>query len=231
MNEQKTYRQHKYANPSGATDLLLVRHGESRAASLDRPFDLVDGQGDPELSPEGIKQAENLANRLVHQKIDALYVTNLKRTVETAAPLIKRIRLQPQVEADLREVHLGDWEGGLFRIKAAESDPIFLEMLHQEEWGVISGAESTSALRSRIQVALKRIADAHPDQTVMIVSHGGVIGQILSLATGARPFAFRYIDNASISQVILAGEEMIVRRVNDTSHLALTFSSEAAPPT
>jgi len=230
MNEQKTYRQPFNKHP-GATELLLVRHGQSRAASLERPYDLVNGQGDPELSPEGVQQAEHLADRLVHQKIDALYVTYLKRTAETAAPLVRRTKLEPQVEADLREVHLGDWEGGLFGVKAAESDPVFLEMLNQGEWGVIPGGESTEALRSRIQAALKRISKGHPDQTVMIVSHGGVIGQILSLATGARPFAFRYLDNSSISRVILAGEEMRVRSVNDTSHIGHTFSSEAAPPT
>ncbi len=126
MEKPKTYRQAKFVFPQGATELLLIRHGESRSASLDRPFDLINGQGDPELSQEGIDQAKRLAERLIHQRIDAIYVTNLRRTAETAAPLANRIKIEPQVEEDLREVHLGEWEGGIFRMKAAESDPVFM---------------------------------------------------------------------------------------------------------
>ncbi|MBF0277202.1 MAG: histidine phosphatase family protein [SAR324 cluster bacterium] len=231
MSQTKIYRQPQYSIPSGATELLLVRHGESRAASLAHPFDLVNGQGDPELSSRGKAQAEKLAKRLHSQKIDAVYVTTMRRTAETAAPLVNLSNLKPKVEADLREVHLGKWEGGLFRIKAAESDPAFLEMQQKEEWGLIPGGESTEALRARIKVALNKITAAHPDQTVLLVSHGGVIGQILSLATGSRPFAFQHVDNASISQIIVSGEEMIVRRFNDTCHLAPTLTKAADPQT
>ena len=45
---------------STPTRLCLVRHGESRAATPDNPFPLVDGQGDPELGPQGREQAEKL---------------------------------------------------------------------------------------------------------------------------------------------------------------------------
>ncbi|MBT7879903.1 MAG: histidine phosphatase family protein, partial [Gammaproteobacteria bacterium] len=53
----KEYRQHKYEVPEGATEIILVRHGESRAATADSPFPLVGGQGDPELAPQGRQQA------------------------------------------------------------------------------------------------------------------------------------------------------------------------------
>ncbi len=57
MTEQE-YRQTRFTRPQGATEILLVRHGESRAARVDEPFPLVDGQGDPELAPQGREQAE-----------------------------------------------------------------------------------------------------------------------------------------------------------------------------
>ena len=229
MTEKKSYPQHRYFKPPGATDILLVRHGQSGAATLEDPFDLVDGQGDPELSEEGRRQALRLDERLSNEPIDAIYVTNMRRTAETAAPLARRLKLTPGLEKDLREVHLGEWEGGLFRIKAAEPDPLYLELLRQQDWGVIPGAESGDQLNSRIQVAMKRIVRAHPDQTVMIVSHGGVISQILSQVTASRAFAFNSVDNASISHIVAEGKQLILRRFNDTSHLSSTFTSESTP--
>ena len=64
-----------------------------------------------------------------------------------------------------------------------------------------------------------RIAASHPDGRVVAVAHGGVIGQALSLASQSRGFAFEGSDNASISELVIAGDRMFVRRFNDASHL------------
>jgi probable phosphoglycerate mutase len=107
----------------------------------------------------------------------------------------------------------------VLRIKAAEGDPIY-ERIHVEgRWDVIPGAESTEALRTRLLRGLHTIARAHPDQLVAVFVHGGVIGQILEAATGARGFAFSGADNGSISHVVVSGEQLIVRGFNDASHL------------
>ena len=66
---------------------------------LDAPFPLVDGRSDPALAPEGREQAERVAARLAAAGIDAIYVTTLRRTAETAAPLATRLGLVPAVEA------------------------------------------------------------------------------------------------------------------------------------
>ena len=109
------YRQPRFSRPPGATELLLVRHGESRAADPAHPFPLVDGQGDPELHPAGRAQAEAVAARLKHLPLAALYATKLQRTRETAAPTAAALGCDVEVDPDLHEVHLGAWEGGLFR--------------------------------------------------------------------------------------------------------------------
>ena len=69
--------------------------------------------------PDGLEQAELVAERLVStgERIDAVYVTTLQRTAQTAAPLLARTGMTASVEPDLREVFLGDWEGGLLRQK------------------------------------------------------------------------------------------------------------------
>ena len=150
MTEKKLYKQAKFLKPAGATEILLIRHGESRAADPDNPFPLVDGQGDPELGDTGREQAQKLGQRLADHSIDAVYVTNLRRTHETAAPLCRLKDLTPGVVKDLREVHLGDWEGGLFRIKAQEGHPQFLAMQEQQEWGQLPGAETNAQLDARV---------------------------------------------------------------------------------
>lgn len=230
--EAVEYRQHRFSAPPGATELLVVRHGESMPARNDRPFPLVDGHGDPPLAPEGEAEAERVGERLALERIDAIYVTNLQRTRQTAEPLAHRTGLSIRVEADLREVHLGEWEGGLFRRMVAEGHPDALRMMAEQRWDTIPGAESTEQLATRVSAGLGRIVAAHPDQRVAVFTHGGVIAQILHQASGSRPFAFLGADNASISHLVWTDDgRWIIRRFNDTAHLERTFTTTAEPLT
>ena len=229
-DEPTAYRQFRFTLPPGGTDLLLVRHGESAPARADQPFPLVDGHGDPPLAPDGEREAELVGDRLAIEPIDAIYVSGLRRTVQTGAPLAKRLDLTPKVEPGLREVRLGEWEGGLFRIKVAKGDDLAVRMFTTQRWDVIPGAESTEDLAARVRAAIERIVAAHPDQRVAVFTHGGVIGQIVSMATGAAPFAFIDADNASITQLVVIGDRWIVRRFNDTAHLHPAFTVRAEPP-
>lgn len=213
------YRQFRFQPPPGATELLLIRHGESEPAVDGVPFPLVEGQGDPALSPEGREQAEKVCARLATEHVDAVYVTNLRRTLETATPLLRRLGVEPVVEPDLREAHLGEWEGGLFRKRVAEGDPIALRMYEEQRWDVIPGAEPMDTFAARVRSAVNRIAAAHTDRRVAVFTHGGVIGQILADSTGSTAFAFTGADNASISHVVVTAERWIVRRFNDAVHL------------
>lgn len=228
---EKEFRQYRFRRPPGATEILLVRHGESRPVRSDDPFPLVDGHGDPELGVAGREQAVSVGERLRHLPIDAVYVTKLRRTQETAAPLCEHLGLEPIIEPNLHEVHLGDWEGGIFRIKAAENDPIYVRLRQEERWDVIPGAEPTDVFQARIQRGLNNIAANHPDQLVVAVVHGGVIGHILAQATGARPFAFIESDNGSISHIILHNDMVLLRRFNDASHITEAVFKGAGMPT
>lgn len=212
-------RQHRFTAPPGATTVLVVRHGESAPEMPDRPFELRDGHGDPELHPEGRRQAELLADRLQREPIAAIYVTTLRRTHETAAPLARRLGLTPIEEPDLREVFLGEWEGGRFRRRAVANDPVFQEIFREERWDVIPGAEPLADFDERVWRGFQRIVAAHPDQHVMLVSHGGVIGHLLHQVTGSRRFAFSVADNASISEIVAGPDRVVLRRYNDVSHL------------
>lgn len=199
--------------------MLLIRHGETQAAVRGKSFPMINGQGDPALRPEGEAQAIAVSHRLQDAPIAAIYVTTMQRTHQTAAPLAAALRITPRVEPDLREVFLGEWDGGEFRFRAQENDPAFKRARERHEWGELPGAETTAALQARVKAGLLRIAAAHADQLVAVVVHGGVISAALAVATGSPAFAFNGADNGSISRLVIRGERMVLRGFNDVAHL------------
>ena len=218
----RTYHQRAFALPPGATEVILVRHGASAAAVPGERFPLVEGHGDPPLAPEGEAQAEAVAERLAGEGIAGLFITTLRRTRETAAPLVTRTGLEAVVVRDLREVSLGEWEGGEFRIRMAEGDPVALQAVAEERWEVIPGAETMESLAERVRAGIDAVAAlAGPDVSVAAIVHGGVIGEACRQATGSRPFAFVHSDNGSLSRIIVLPDgSWLLRSFNDTAHLA-----------
>lgn len=231
MSERRTYRQHRFQRPPGACEILLVRHAESAAADPDEPFELVDGHGDPPLHEDGHDQAERVCRRLIDsgENFDAVYATTLQRTRQTARPLVEELGIDLRVEPDLREVHLGAFEGGEYRRRAAEGDPILQRVWEQQSWDPIPDAERDAGFTGRVRAAIERIAAAHPDGIVVAFTHGGVIGKVMQLATGSEPFAFLGADNASITHIVVAEGRWTVRAWNDTGHLTPRFTAEAEP--
>ena len=183
---------------------------------------MVDGHGDPALAPEGEAQAALVAERLAAEPLAGLFVTTLRRTAQTAAPLASALGFEPVVVPELREIFLGDWDGGEFRVRMAEGDPIAIQAVVEERWEVIPGAETMESLATRVRAGIEAVvAAAGVGVTVAAIAHGGVIGEVCRQATDSRPFAFVHSDNGSFSRlVVLHGGAWLLRSFNDTSHLA-----------
>jgi probable phosphoglycerate mutase len=220
-SQPRRHAQRAFTRPPGATEIVLIRHGASADAIPGEPFPLTDGHGDPPLSPVGEQQAQALADRLAGEAPDAIFVTGLARTVQTAAPLAARLGREPVIVPELREVRLGDWEGGEFRIRAQSGDPVVLRAVAEERWDVIPGAESMEVLAARVKRGIETIlGQVGPDATAAAVLHGGVIGEVCRQATASRPFAFVHSDNCSISRVVVLPDgRWLLRTFNDISHL------------
>lgn len=213
------YHQRAYEPPANATELVLVRHGSSAAAVPGEAFELVEGQGDPPLAPEGVEQAARLARRLAGDYV-GLYISPLTRTRQTAEPIAAACGLEPTLIGDLREVNTGELEGGRFRIAVAHGDPIIARLLEAERWDVIPGAEPMEAFEARVRAAAAEIVAAGPGAAI-VVTHGGVVAELCRQATSSRPFAFLNADNASITRIVfLPDGGQILRVYNDTAHLA-----------
>jgi probable phosphoglycerate mutase len=221
MSDERKYHQRPFALPPGATEIVLVRHGASAAAVPGSRFPMVDGRGDPPLDGAGHVQAEAVAERLAGEDLDGLFVTTLQRTAQTAAPLAEATGLEPVVVPDLAEVCLGEWDGGEYRIRAHEGDPLVRRIFEEERWDLIPGAESPESLEQRVRSGIEHIVAAvGPDAVAAAVVHGGIIGETCRQATRSRPFAFIHADNGSLTRlVVFPGGHWMLRSFNDISHL------------
>ena len=215
------YPQEDYSRPADAIEIEIVRHGASEAAVEGQPFELLEGQADPALSPAGERQAQAVATHLAGEPLAGLFVTPLRRTAQTAAPLAAATGLEPVCVAELREVHLGELDGGAFRIALRRGDPRVAEVFAQQRWDVIPGAETMQAFAQRTRAGIDRILDGlPPGATVAAIVHGGVIGELCRQASDSRPFAFVHADNGSLTRiVVLSDGRRWVRTFNESAHL------------
>lgn len=215
--------QRPFSLPPGATEIILIRHGASAAALPGAKFPLVDGRGDPPLSDAGEQQAAAVGASLADEGIASLYITPLRRTACTAAPLARATGLEPKILEDLAEVRLGDWEGGEYRVRAANGDPVITRVFEEERWDIIPNAESLESLGARVRTGIETIVrETGPDAVAAAVAHGGVIGEACRQATSSRPFAFVHADNGSLTRIVVGADgRWLLRSFNDVHHLSV----------
>jgi probable phosphoglycerate mutase len=220
VSEQE-YPQTDYSRPPEAIEIVLVRHGASQAAVDGQPFELLEGQADPPLAEEGRHQALRVAMHLADEPMDQLFVTPLCRTAQTATPLAAMTGFEPVVVPELREVHLGELDGGAFRIAVDAGDPRVDEVFAKQRWDVIPGAESMEDLAERTRAGIDAIlARARPGSTVIAIVHGGIIGEVCRQATGSEPFAFVHAANGSLTRLVVFPDgRWRVRTFNEGGHL------------
>ena len=212
--------QRPFSLPPGATEVLLIRHGSAQHSTPDQPLDLIAGQSDPELTELGRDQALAVAERLSSAKTDAIFVTPLRRTQETARPLAQRLGIEPVIVPELREVYLGDWEGQLNH-RASSGDSLAREVFAAERWDVIPNAEPMEEFSARVRRGMERLVEAAgPDATTLAIVHGGVISEACSQVTSSTPFAFLYAENGSLTRLMrLPSGKWALLAFNDTAHL------------
>jgi len=197
--------------------LLLVRHGAT-ANNLEARFT---GQLDIPLSPLGVRQAERVAEALAGEPLDAIVSSDLARALETAAAIARGRDLRPIADADLRETAMGIWEG-MTATEAAAYDAEALALWRADAvHHPPPGGETLDAVLARLLRALARSRERAPDGCVLWVTHGGVIGVLVSHLLGidlARRGQLRR-DNAAITELEIAGEQVVLLRFNETTHL------------
>lgn len=154
--------------------LVWVRHGETEANTQGRYL----GQTDSPLTRRGLRQAEAAARRIAGLAgISRVYSSDLARCVETAAA-ISRSAGQPYIlDARLREVSFGSWEGTTYEELMASSDREAAVRWYEDPYANRPpGGESVSELGERVEAFLDRAAsETKRGGIVVAVSHGGPI--------------------------------------------------------
>ena len=205
------------------TQFLIVRHGETLWNREHR----IQGQGNSELSPVGLRQAIAAAQRLAPAGCVRLVSSDLGRTVQTAEPIAKATGLRLETDSGLRERAFGVFEG-------STADQI--REHHPEEharWQarvpdfVIPGGESLLQQQTRVRTCLDGLAAEAAAgsngnvRKLIIVTHGGVLDALYRIAAGAALDAPRtwQLLNASINQITIDAHGWHVGRWGDISHL------------
>lgn len=196
-------------------ELILVRHG--RVAPGERAF--TGNRYDQPLGELGWDQAHRLAERLAPKKIDAIYVSPLIRTRETAGPLAEKLGIDPVVREDIAEIYLGEYEGRSFARLFRSLDPIYLEFLRTRRWDAFPGAEPDDEIRARARGFLDEVAELHPEGCAVAVTHGGFINAAVAVCVGSPSLVVFSPENASITSVYLRPEPPLLVTVNETRHL------------
>jgi 2,3-bisphosphoglycerate-dependent phosphoglycerate mutase len=218
--------QRPFSPPEGARHVLLVRHGSVGPPPAVGQVPPTGRQHDPPLDESGRLQAAAVTTRLEQEAIAAVFVTPLRRTIETAIPLLGLLGQEAQRLADLREVELGDWEHGEFSRRAARGDPEFQRVMREQRWDLIPNAEPAAAFARRVRRGLLEAATASKSDSVAVAyTHSGVIAEACRQATGSDPFAFLNSTNCSLTRLVrMPNGRWVLLSFNDTAHLSAEFA-------
>jgi broad specificity phosphatase PhoE len=150
------------------TTLIVARHGETDWNRENR----FQGHADPPLNELGRRQSGELAETLAGEGIARVYASPLRRAAETAEIVARRLGLEVEPVEGLREIDVGGWSG-LTRDEVAERFPEqYALWLERAPHGYEDG-ETYAELAGRVLPALRSLAARHPDETVLVVTHGG----------------------------------------------------------
>ncbi len=202
-----------------ALDLLIVRHGESEG-NRDRRFT---GHGPSPLTDLGRRQADAVGHILAAPPPDAIYVSDLPRTVATAAPLVARTGILPVLTERLRERAVGTYTGMTFAEVEATDPAGWAALVARDPGHCPPGGESHHDCADRVGAFLDELVTWHPAGRVVLVSHGVAIHHMLRHLLGLRHAAVHVhfqVDNCAVQRVERrAGGAVRVFAINDTSHL------------
>lgn len=200
------------------TTVYLIRHAEAEGNIYRR----YHGWYNSLITENGYRQIEALRRRFENVPVDAVYSSDLFRTMTTAGAVYKSRGLELHTDRDLREIGGGVWEdktwGELSRLGLPS-----LEAFNRADpaWQA-EGSETYGSLQMRVVGAIRRIAAAHDGQTVAIFSHGTAIRTALAKFYGYpldEIVRVPHGDNTSVAKLTFEQGRVEIHYINDNSHL------------
>ena len=206
------------------TTIYLIRHAEAEG-NLHRR---VHGTYNSIITENGFRQIAALEERFRDIHVDAVWSSDLYRTMTTARAIYAPKGLELHTDPALREIDLGDWEdgtwGGVYRM-----DPEGMTAFTSSDpnWRAPNG-ESLGDVGQRIRDALERIAIAHPDQVVAVFCHGTAIRQTLANVLNVAPENWKtmgHSENTAVSCLTYEAGQFEVLFQSDSSHITEEIST------
>lgn len=201
-----------------STRIILIRHGETDWNDQGR----IQGHLPVPLNARGMAQAEALAVCMRETAFDAVYSSDLLRARQTAEAIVRLTGHEIRFDERLREWDLG-MLSGLLRTEAERDHPhitrIYRDYLVDD---IIPGGESIRQRFERITEAVSDIAAHHRGESVLVVSHGGPLGDCYHRATRKGVEERIKIDlfNASINCIRVDGNDWLLEFWAEIDHLA-----------
>ena len=165
------------------TTIYLIRRAEAEGNLYRR----IHGWYDALITDNGFAQIAALQRRFQDIPIDAVWSSDLYRTMTTARAVYVPKGLELHTDPGLREVHMGDWEDKPWgEVYHFDGDRIALFNRSDPTWQAPNG-ESLGQVGERVHDALCRIAGGYPDKTIAVFCHGTAIRQLLAMVKGVAP--------------------------------------------
>jgi probable phosphoglycerate mutase len=207
-------------NDEGATELILVRHGEQE---IDPVRATAGDLADPPLSERGQVQARLVGERFQHQHIDVVYASPLRRARDTGAQIARHHGLETIIDGELREVEV-------FRDIPQDQTPLEFfgrqrllgirnRMLATQRWDVYPESESSFEFQRRVCNALEGILAVHGGQRVVVACHGGVINTYLGWVLGIGKDMWFRPAHTAVNVLRARDHVRAVETINDVHHL------------
>lgn len=207
-----------------STRVLAIRHGET-AWNRDKR---IQGQFDVPLNETGRAQARSLGEALAGETVDVVYSSDLVRAHETAAAAAAALGRPVQLVPGLRERSFGVFQGWTWQ-EIAERWPEQSERWRRRDpdFGA-EGGETLQDFYARSVGAVEQLLRAHAGQTVLLVTHGGVLDCLYRAATRLPLQAARTwtLGNAAINRLLYSDAGFALVGWNDDAHLQVIGASE-----
>ncbi len=200
------------------TELILLRHGET---DWNREL-RFQGHVDVGLNAIGLEQAQRLARRLAGESVHHLYASDLMRARQTAQPVAAQLSLSPVSDPALREQNFGSVDGMSVDDIKAQHPQAWEGWLRFHEDFCMPLGESTREFHARVMDAVYRVVAAHPGETLVVVTHGGVLDMIYRTARSLGLNGPRQSDipNAGFNRVRVREGGIDLLAWADVAHLA-----------
>lgn len=203
------------------TTIYLIRHGQAEGNLYRRCHSWHNGL----LTLKGREQVKALEKRFEGIHFDAVYSSDLYRAMSTAGAIYRPRGLTLRVDPGLREIGAGVWEDVPWGQLLHDHRESLSEFLNCVPTWQVEGSESFARVRARMSASVARIAAAHPDQTVAVVSHGCALRTALSGWLGFSLEEIRQVplpNNTGVAKLEVENGQVKVAYYNDDSHLGGT---------